>query len=74
MTPEAKAAALARCDAEIARIEQEAQTGEYPAWLIVMAHNDWAIEKFMISRGCEPNWPCRDYAAIRRAIREDANA
>ena len=72
MTPAEREAALARCDAEIARIEQEGATGQHPAWLITLGHNDWAVERLMISRGCEPNWPMRDYAAIKRAIeRED---
>ena len=48
--PESKAAAIARCDAEIARIEQDGATDEYPAWLIALAKFDWEAEKRAIER------------------------
>lgn len=45
MTPESKAAALARCDAEIARIEKDGSTNQYKAWEIALARFDWEMEK-----------------------------
>ena len=45
MTPPEREAALARCDAEIARIEEEGATGEHPAWYIALAKFDWEAEK-----------------------------
>ena len=50
MTPSEREAALARCDAEIARIEQEGATGEHPAWLITLGKFDWEAEKRAIER------------------------
>lgn len=39
------ARALARCDQEIARIEN---THHEPAWLVAMGWNDWQMEKARI--------------------------
>ena len=50
MTPAERAVALARCDAEIARIESEGETGQYPAWLIALGKEDWEAEKRAIER------------------------
>lgn len=50
MTPAEGARALARCDEEIARINQEGETGEHPAWLIALGTNDWQMEKRAIER------------------------
>jgi hypothetical protein len=50
MTPPEREAALARCDAEIARIEQEGATGKHPAWLLALGMNDWQMEKRAIER------------------------
>ncbi len=50
MTPSERDCALSRCDAEIARIEQEGATGEHPAWLIVLGSEDWRAEKREIEK------------------------
>ena len=50
MTPPEREAALARCDAEIARIEEEGATGQHPAWLIALGTFDWEAEKRAIER------------------------
>ena len=50
MTPAERAAAIARCDEEIARITREGEAGDQPAWLITLALNDWEAEKRTIER------------------------
>ena len=48
MTHEERARALERCDQEIARIHQEGETDQHPAWLITLGAEDWEAEKRMI--------------------------
>ena len=52
MTPAERAAALARCDAEIAEIlaRPDVQAGTAPAWLVTMGVFDWEAEKRAIER------------------------
>ena len=45
MSGDELAAALARCDRELAEIEEMAASGEHPAWLVHLGRSDWEEER-----------------------------
>ena len=46
---------LARCDREIAEIENRPDFKTAPAWLLTMGIMDWETEKAIITRTSHPN-------------------
>lgn len=50
MSPAEQAAAIARCDREIAEIEERAEGGTMPAWLVTLGVEDWEAEKRLLQK------------------------